>query len=287
MDSNCIFNKYKIKINKILCLYLITISNSDIRSIVDYALEGGKRLRPMIIYDISKKIDLPEEICNNLILGIELLHNASLILDDMPNMDNDDYRRDKKTVHNKYGMFKAKVVANFLFFEALRLFSYYQNNNLVSFRRIIKLMNYVNVNNCSICLGQYYDLSLNSSINNLKQHELINLLNLKTVPLFVISFISSHVIKNYNDNELFILEKCGIDFGYIFQICDDFEDEEKDDKIDKLNNHIKIIGKDASYNLFIDKRDSLIDHLKKLDLYSNFFKELVNLLNKKISRYNQ
>ena len=54
---------------------------------------------------------------------IELLHNASLILDDFPCMDNDLFRRNKPTVHYKYGLTKSNFIINFLISQTLIIFN--------------------------------------------------------------------------------------------------------------------------------------------------------------------
>ena len=72
-----------------------------------------KRVRTIIPFLIGRKtnseIDLTKFAC-----FIELFHNASLIIDDLPCMDNDLYRRNKKTVHYKYGVVKAQLTVNIM-----------------------------------------------------------------------------------------------------------------------------------------------------------------------------
>lgn len=75
-----------------------------------YALMGGKRLRPILLLEIarhykSKINSIP------LALSIEYLHSSSLIIDDMPHFDNDNIRRNKETVHYKYGNDVAHLLA--------------------------------------------------------------------------------------------------------------------------------------------------------------------------------
>ena len=108
---------YLNNVNNILTLFLITIKNKELRNMIDYSFDGGKRLRPMIIYELcnNSKINISNKIRDNLIIGIELLHSASLILDDMPNMDNDIHRRGKLCVYKMFGLRKSKLVANYMF----------------------------------------------------------------------------------------------------------------------------------------------------------------------------
>ena len=72
-----------------------------IYDIMRHALEGGKRLRSVITLTVGEALNSNVNI-DKLALCVELLHNTSLIIDDMPCMDNDNYRRGKKTTHYKY-----------------------------------------------------------------------------------------------------------------------------------------------------------------------------------------
>ena len=90
---------------------------NKINSILNDTFRGGKRLRPIISFIIFNK--LKEKINSNLLnnysekeildlcLSTEIIHNISLILDDLPCMDNDNFRRDKETIHYKYGCHSA------------------------------------------------------------------------------------------------------------------------------------------------------------------------------------
>ena len=101
--------------------YLPSIKNNKLRDIIGYSLKGGKRLRSMIVLDLSYNIS--NNYLFNMALSIELLHNASLIMDDLPCMDDDKYRRGRECVHIKYGVRPAKLAAYFLFFESFKLVS--------------------------------------------------------------------------------------------------------------------------------------------------------------------
>lgn len=84
----------------------IGYGNSVIDEGMRYAtLDGGKRVRPLCVYygarSTGKDAEVDEVIC--LAVAIELIHNYSLVHDDLPAMDNDDYRRGKLSVHKKFG----------------------------------------------------------------------------------------------------------------------------------------------------------------------------------------
>ena len=94
--------------------------NETLYDLVSHAISGGKRLRSVITLVIGECLN-PNININKIALAVELLHNASLILDDMPCMDNDTHRRGKETIHHKYGQQKAQLLVAYLLRKALNL----------------------------------------------------------------------------------------------------------------------------------------------------------------------
>lgn len=83
---------------------------------LDYSIEEGKRLRPLILlrtYEMlaKKKAD---NVIKNYAVALELIHNYSLIHDDLPSMDNDDYRRGRLTTHKKFNEANAILAGDAL-----------------------------------------------------------------------------------------------------------------------------------------------------------------------------
>lgn len=66
-------------------------------------LAGGKRLRPMLIRETYRLFDGKEEVVKPFMAGMEMIHTHSLIHDDLPALDDDDYRRGRLTTHKVYG----------------------------------------------------------------------------------------------------------------------------------------------------------------------------------------
>src|SRR6185503_9851186 len=87
-----------------------------------YALEmGGKRIRPVISLAVGEALDAPPEQVMPAALAIELVHNFSLVHDDLPSLDNDAERRGKPSVWAAYGEGKALLAGDALLAEAFRL----------------------------------------------------------------------------------------------------------------------------------------------------------------------
>jgi geranylgeranyl diphosphate synthase type II len=109
-DLKIFFDKYK--------------SNSLIHKAMWYSINnGGKRLRPIILQEISKGIGLKKNDYIYAMLSIELMHSYSLVHDDLPSMDNDDYRRGKLSTHKKFNEAQAILSGNGLFTLAFELLS--------------------------------------------------------------------------------------------------------------------------------------------------------------------
>jgi geranylgeranyl diphosphate synthase type II len=91
-------NEMTKKIDQNLEWFGMRYPDSELKDIVMYSLEGGKRLRPLIFMMFMKAFGLNNDLYMDLAVAIELIHNYTLIHDDLPAMDNDKYRRGKESV---------------------------------------------------------------------------------------------------------------------------------------------------------------------------------------------
>ncbi|MDE5563386.1 MAG: polyprenyl synthetase family protein [Clostridiales bacterium] len=98
--------------------------SADFKEVLEYALfPGGKRLRPILMLEWHNMFAPADYYALRFACGLEILHAYSLIHDDMPCMDNDDYRRGKPTVHKKYGEGMALLAGDALMDLAYRILS--------------------------------------------------------------------------------------------------------------------------------------------------------------------
>ena len=100
-------NKFIKKFNSDLKKFLPKSTNTLNKSINYSILAGGKRFRPFLIYTFSKVLKVSPSNSIKIGIAVEMLHNYSLVHDDLPAMDNDKYRRGKKTTHYKYNEYTA------------------------------------------------------------------------------------------------------------------------------------------------------------------------------------
>lgn len=245
-------------------VFLPSIELDDVRFISKFVLEGGKRYRSMIVLDISKT--LFNEYFLDLALCVELIHTSSLILDDLPCMDNDSIRRNKESAHIKFGINSAKVVAQYFIMKATEIiYSYTTNENKIVINFILEELQ-------KATLGQYYDLNKNENINP------AYFINLKTGPFFSISFVIPLLkdCEKISINDLYILSNY---FSMAFQICDDLEDFKSDGE-DALN-YVLIYGIEKSNSDYNENINNFVMKLNDLSLYSEFFDFLVKKINSK------
>ena len=168
------------KVNAYLKHYLQKqSSDSKLYEAMNYGLfSGGKMIRSYLIHSACKILDVQEKEYIPIAAAVECIHSYSLIHDDLPAMDNDDFRRGKESTHKAYGEFTAILAGSSLLTLAFEIIS---NLNLnLSNEKKIKII--YALSSCSghlgIAGGQFYDLSLkNEKVN---KNNIISMQNKKT-----------------------------------------------------------------------------------------------------------
>jgi geranylgeranyl diphosphate synthase type II len=273
-------NELQSMVHKIIEEFTIEYTkNIEEKSLLTDIFVGGKRLRPMIALALSGNVNV-----DKIALAIELIHNSSLIIDDLPCMDNDLYRRNNKTIHNKYGETNALNIAIFLFTKALELI--YTNvieidNSGKKIYEINKII-YDNIGKNGLPLGQYLDLGFlkkKLNLDNKKEHT--ELIYKKTTTLFNLSFLIPYILITDDEQKIVIMKKISKWFGIAFQLYDDFLDIEQD-KINNSPNYINKYGYDIAYTLFHKSINKTKLYLQTLDIKHTFFNEVFELLENKV-----
>ena len=248
------------------------VDDHKISQIMAYSvMAGGKRLRPLLFLStlntLGKKIDEPEI---RIACGIELIHTYSLIHDDLPAMDNDDYRRGKLTSHKKWGEAEAILAGDALLPMGIQWIAEgSQSAELVSI-----ITRAVGPN--GMVGGQYLDIDStnNSSVSN--DDKLIDRMEwLKTGRLIEASVEMAAVYAKASDIEKVKLVDFSRVFGRAYQIYDDLVDvvetsEEagkathKDEEEGK-NNTLTLLGIDKSRQKLKELINEAKDDLKDLN----------------------
>ena len=274
-----ILKKYQLEFDNNLNKFFLEKLDESKKELSEYALNGGKRLRPIICLEIFKLNNM--ELEDNILkasIGIELLHNSSLIMDDLPCMDNDNYRRGRETVHFKYGVLKANILSKFFIFKALELFS--------DLDKI--LVDIVGSYIEKLCIGQQLDLSKNKIKET--EDEIINRIALKTYPLFGISFLVGYVQSNNDKSKLKEVDKLAKYFSIIFQIWDDIDDYSIDIKRGIGNedniNYVIYFGMRRTIEIFEENMNKFKTGMEELSLFSDLFQKICDYLEIRIRNIN-
>ncbi|WP_448820692.1 polyprenyl synthetase family protein [Cetobacterium sp.] len=195
-------------------------------------LNGGKRLRPILLLMVlelfGKKIELGLPIA----VAIEMIHSYSLVHDDLPALDNDDYRRGKLTTHKKFGEAEAILIGDALLTHSFSVVA--DETRDISSDKIVKIIGmisrYAGIN--GMIGGQIIDLESEKKRVSLETLKYIH--ENKTGKLIKLPIEIGAIISDATDEEYKALEKYAEGIGLAFQIKDDILDIEGDfEKIGK------------------------------------------------------
>lgn len=188
-----------------------------------YSLLGpGKRLRPKLAFLSAQTVnqDLGEEevFTKTLpsMLAVEMVHCYSLVHDDLPAMDDDDYRRGRLSCHKKYGEAVGILVGDALIADAFHVLSTAQREPLSQVRELASA-----IGSSGMVLGQYDDL--NSTHADWAKWQ--NIHALKTGRLFECACVLGALSAGASDGEVNLVREYAQSFGVAFQLKDDLGDD--------------------------------------------------------------
>ena len=215
----------------------INIDNELKDSIIYSSIGSGKSIRGYLSCEIANFFHADKSNALKLASAIELIHTYSLIHDDLPALDNDDYRRNKPSNHKQFSESTAILSGDALQSLAFEILS--DKMEKIDTNKQLKLINHLsnNIGPNGMIGGQIIDI--NSKENQLSIDEVNIMHNLKTANLFSFSCRSGAIIGNANDKEVDAFENYGRNLGIVFQIIDDVLD-----KIGDPENIGKTLGKD-------------------------------------------
>lgn len=249
-----------------------------------YSLQiGGKRLRPVLMFACAQMLGGKVQDVANLALALEMIHTYSLIHDDLPAMDNDDFRRGKPSNHRQFGEGQAILAGDALLNEAY----------LICFEECSKGKTYRNAA-LAICknagaygmiAGQAADLYWQGREGAGAAESEFIILN-KTARMLMSAVSVPAYVYDADENIVALFNEFGKNFGFLFQITDDLLDVSG--TFEKTG---KTVGKDAkeqklsTVNLYgAEKCRELADHyeglchkiLDEMPFESVFLQELVS-----------
>ncbi len=222
MESN--FVSYQRRINDLLkhCLSHSAPLSKPLYDAMGYAvLNGGKRLRPLYVYTLGVALGLPLQDLDHIACAIELIHAYSLIHDDLPCMDNDDWRRGKPSCHKQFGEAMALLAG-----DALQALAF--NTLLKAPFQSIKVIKMLSVfaeaaGAQGMVAGQAMDFN---RLGDSDRSNTESIHSLKTGSLFGAAFQLPAIAADLPKDSTLILKNVGHRVGLAFQIQDDICDDE-------------------------------------------------------------
>ena len=217
---------FSTKFKEIISKYTQKIPHRFKQAIFYSLFPGGKRIRPILMFSCAEMLGLKKETLIYPACSIELIHNYSLIHDDLPSMDNDTYRRGKLTVHKKFDEATAILVGDGLLTLAFEILADWKQNLSIVVKVIKMLSNYVGIT--GLIEGQVLDINAalwkDVKINQKTKKYTEKMCIKKTAKLIEASILVAGVVKKLKISQLKILQKIGKNIGLLFQITDDLID---------------------------------------------------------------
>lgn len=189
-------------------------------------LAGGKRLRPLIMYETWKMFGGSTDTIRPFMAAIEMIHTYSLVHDDLPAMDNDEYRRGNLTTHAKYGyalgILAGDGLLNYAFETAAAAFKHGQDTEeLMRTAKALQILG-GKAGVHGMIGGQVVDVE--AAGQSIDEEKLLFIYELKTGALLEASMMIGAVLAGASDEEIKIVEQIASDVGLAFQIRDDILD---------------------------------------------------------------
>ncbi|MCF6465608.1 polyprenyl synthetase family protein [Clostridium sp. Cult2] len=247
---------------------------------INYSLfTGGKRLRPILLLKSCQMFSGDYEKSIPFALAIEMIHTYSLIHDDLPSMDDDDFRRGKLTNHKVYGEAIAILSGDGLLnlaFETMTEYTLKNSKTIDDYKRNIWSINEIGKYSGIFGMvgGQVVDLLSNEIV--MDEDKLLFMYKSKTAALIQASVVAGSILGGGKEEDIEKMRRFGLYLGLAYQIRDDILDEKEDKLINKV-----------TYLTFhnIDEAKRIVEELSSkaihvLDNYKNkdaeFFKKLTN-----------
>lgn len=192
---------------------------------------GGKRLRPMLMEETYHMFGGEGEVIEPFMAAIEMIHTYSLIHDDLPALDNDDYRRGQKTCHIVYGedmaILTGDALLNYAYETAAKAFDMANERET---GRVIRAMRILasKPGIYGMIGGQVADVELEGTPLTMEQILFIH--KNKTSALIEACMMIGAVLAGAEEKEIQQMEQCGEAIGLAFQIQDDILDLVGDEK---------------------------------------------------------
>lgn len=197
------------------------VSDSLVESILYSVQAGGKRIRPLLLLELVEAFGLPLQSAHfQVASALEMIHTGSLIHDDLPAMDDDDYRRGRLTNHKKFGEAMAILAGDSLFLDPYGLIAVAELPSQVKVNLIMELSQAAGT--FGMVGGQALDMEGEGCQLDLKELQAIHAH--KTGKLLAFPFVAAGLLVQVDKGVQAKLRQIGELIGLAFQVRDDILD---------------------------------------------------------------
>ena len=254
-----------------------SVSDSLIEAILYSVQAGGKRIRPLILLELVEAFGQELQQAHfQVAAALELVHTGSLIHDDLPAMDDDDYRRGRLTNHKKFGEAMAILAGDSLFLDPFGLIAMADLPSQVKVALISELS--LAAGSFGMVAGQVLDMRGEGQVISLEDLKTIHAN--KTGKLLTYPFVAAGLIVQAEQSVQEKLRRIGELLGLAFQVRDDildvtasFEELGKTPQKDLAtakSTYPAFLGIDGAKNFFNQTLDEALEILKALEEKTEF-----------------
>lgn len=254
-----------------------SVSDSLIEAILYSVQAGGKRIRPLILLELVEAFGQELQQAHfQVAAALELVHTGSLIHDDLPAMDDDDYRRGRLTNHKKFGEAMAILAGDSLFLDPFGLIAMADLPSQVKVALISELS--LAAGSFGMVAGQVLDMQGEGQVISLEDLKTIHAN--KTGKLLTYPFVAAGLIVQAEQSVQEKLRRIGELLGLAFQVRDDildvtasFEELGKTPQKDLAtakSTYPAFLGIDGAKNFFNQTLDEALEILKALEEKTEF-----------------
>ncbi len=245
------------------------------------AMSGGKRLRPFLVMSSAGLFGVSRSAASQVASAVEFIHAYSLIHDDLPALDNDDYRRGKPSCHIEFDEATAILAGDALLTLSFEVVSHPSTHVDSNVRADLALAFAEASGTKGMIGGQMIDLL--SEDRELNIEEITRLQRMKTGALFALSCEAGAILGKAPEKMRKALRAYAHDIGLAFQITDDLLDadlanDDRQNKSEEKGTYVSIMGVEKARNQARILTEQAANHLNIFDERADMLRELARFV---------
>ena len=240
------FESYISKVDDAIKQELELYSASEFFEPLQYALEGGKRIRPLILILSAESVGKCDENAYTASCAVEFLHTESVIHDDI--IDNEILRRRKDPFHIKYGYNTSIITGDFVLGLILNISSRLDNARMARELAITAMM---------MSEGEMLEARLETS-DDVTFDDYVKVMEYKTATAFEAAAKIGAILGGATEEQILALAEYGKNMGIAYQIRDDLQDWNNEDKLFNI-----LIKKSSDPRIVFDRMDEMLKNYSK------------------------